>query len=89
VECKDVIAYLSDYIDRNLSDELAADIRDHIATCRNCHVVLDSTQQTILLYRERGRQVGLPPARHTTLFNQLATALAGRDDDCEPVENSL
>ncbi|MBL8164756.1 MAG: zf-HC2 domain-containing protein, partial [Anaerolineae bacterium] len=49
MECKEVIAYLSDYIDRNLSDELTADIREHIATCRNCHVVLDSTQQTILL----------------------------------------
>ncbi len=89
MECKEVIAYLSDYIDRNLSDELATDIREHIATCRNCHVVLDSTQQTILLYRERGRQVGLPPARHTALFAQLATALAGRDDDCEPDKNSL
>ncbi|MBL8165664.1 MAG: hypothetical protein JNJ61_27010, partial [Anaerolineae bacterium] len=52
-------------------------------------VVLDSTQQTILLYRERGRQVGLPPARHTALFAQLATVLAGREDDCEPDQNSL
>lgn len=89
MECEDVIAYLSDYIDRNLSEELTASIREHIAACRNCHIVLDSTQQTILLYRERGRRAGLPPARHTALFAQLAAALAGRSDDCEADGNAL
>lgn len=84
MECQDLIRYLSDYIDRNLSDELMAEAREHLATCHNCHVVLDSTQQTILLYRQRGQKQGLPPRRHAALYAQLAQAFANRDDDCEP-----
>jgi anti-sigma factor RsiW len=86
MQCEDLIRYLSDYIDNNLSEELAAEAREHLATCRNCHVVLDSTQQTILLYRQQGRRLGLPPQRHQALFGQLAEVLvqSGRTDDCEP-----
>ncbi len=86
MQCEDLIRYLSDYIDNNLSEELAAEAREHLATCRNCHVVLDSTQQTILLYRQQGQRLGLPPQRHQALFGQLAEVLvqSGRTDDCEP-----
>ncbi len=84
MKCADVVKYLSDYLDGNLSDELVAEARAHVATCKNCHVVLDSTQRTILLYRERGRTAGLPPKRHAALYAQLEAAMVGRsDDDCE------
>lgn len=84
MDCQTLIRYLSDYIDNNLSDELAAEAREHLATCRNCHVVLDSTQQTILLYRQRGQRQGLSPRRHAALYDQLAQALSARPpDECE------
>jgi hypothetical protein len=84
VQCQQVVSYLSDYIDNNLSGELAQDIRDHVATCKNCHIVLDSTQKTIILFHARGKQVGMPPGRSATLFAQLSEALAARtEDDCE------
>jgi anti-sigma factor RsiW len=84
MDCQDVVKYLSDYLDGNLSKGLADEARAHIATCNNCHVVLDSTQQTILLYRERGRRATLAPRRHAQLYAELEAALAGRGDDCEP-----
>lgn len=84
MDCKTLIQYLSDYIDGSLNETLAEAARDHLATCRNCHVVLDSTRQTIRLYRQRGQQVGLSVHRHQALYDQLAQALAGRADDCEP-----
>lgn len=84
LQCQQVVSYLSDYIDNQLSDELAQEMRDHVATCKNCHVVLDSTQRTIILYRARGQRVALPPRRHDALYGQLAQALAQRkQDDCE------
>lgn len=84
MDCQTLIRYLSDYLDNNLSAELTAEARDHLATCRNCHVVLDSTQQTILLYQQRGQQQGLPPRRHAALYDQLAQALTKRPpEDCE------
>ncbi len=79
MNCEQVIQYLSDYIDRDLSEELTAEASEHLATCRNCHVVLDTTRQTILLYRENGRR-GIPVERRADLFARLQRTLAGNKD---------
>ncbi len=84
MECQELITYLSDYIDNRLDEALTRAAQEHLATCQNCHVVLDSTQKTILLYRQRGQQTGLSARRHAALYDQLAATLAGRSDDCEP-----
>lgn len=79
MNCQELIRYLSDYIDRNLSDELHAEAQQHLATCHNCHVVLDTTQQTIFLYKETGRR-GIPIERRADLFARLQQSLANRKD---------
>jgi len=79
MNCEELIRYLSDYIDRNLSDELQADAQAHLATCRNCYVVLDTTQLTIFLYKETGRR-GIPIERRADLFARLQRSLADRKD---------
>jgi len=61
MQCAELVSYLSDYIDNNLSEELTREAQEHLATCQNCHIVLDSTQRTILLYRQRGQRAGLSP----------------------------
>ncbi len=70
MECAELVSYLSDYIDKNLDEDLTAEAQAHLATCHNCRVVLDTTQQTILLYRQHG-QKAMPPVRRERLFNQL------------------
>ena len=79
MNCEELIRYLSDYIDRDLSDELQAEAQEHLATCHNCHVVLDTTQQTIYLYRQSGRQT-IPSEHRSELFARLQQSLAGRKD---------
>ena len=59
MNCRQLLAYLSDYLDRDLSEELAAEVRQHAATCRDCHIVLDTMNQTIVLCREAGKR-GIP-----------------------------
>ncbi|MEO0563091.1 MAG: zf-HC2 domain-containing protein [Chloroflexota bacterium] len=81
--CEDLLTYLSDYIDDNLSDELVAAAQEHIATCDNCRVVLSSTQQMILLYRERGQAQHIPKTRSEALYDQLAAAFAARQSEVE------
>ncbi|MCU0515095.1 MAG: anti-sigma factor [Anaerolineae bacterium] len=76
--CADIVRYLSDYLEDNLADDVARAARDHIATCDNCRIVLDSTQQMILLYRDHGRAQRLPLARQTELFGRLAAAFSER-----------
>ncbi len=78
MECKDLVQYLSDYIDNNLDEALTREAQEHLATCENCRVVLDTTQQTIFLYREQGKRV-IPAARRKRLFNQLKSSFLNTD----------
>lgn len=82
MECETLLAYLSDYIDKNLDEELTAEAQEHLATCQNCRVVLDTTQQTIFLYRQQGRRT-IPAQRRQRLFNQLQEAFLKRPESCE------
>ena len=68
--CEDLLQYLSDYIDQNLDESLTAVAEEHLATCHNCRVVLDSTQQMIFLFQEQGKRTISAQSRQR-LFNQL------------------
>ena len=79
MDCDAFIAYLSDYIDNDLDQDLSAEAREHLATCRNCSIVLDSTQKMILLYRDHGKQV-IPATRRQKLYDQIEAAFARKTD---------
>ena len=79
MECDTLVLYLSDYIDNDLDEDLTAEAEEHLRTCENCRVVLDSTQKMILLYRAQGKR-RIPAARRERLFGQLEAAFAHRDD---------
>jgi hypothetical protein len=83
LNCEDLMKYLSDYIDNHLDEDLSEAAREHLASCHNCSVVLDSTQQMILLYRERGQSQRIPAGRQQALYDRIASAFAQRDDNCE------
>lgn len=73
MKCEELLQYLSDYIDQELNEALIAEAQDHLATCHNCRVVLDSTQQTIFLFRDQGKRT-IPGQSRSRLFNQLQDA---------------
>lgn len=79
MQCEDLLTYLSDYIDKNLHDELISEAQEHLATCQNCRVVLDTTQQIIFLYRRQGQRQ-IPAARRQRLFSQLEAAFLKRPE---------
>lgn len=78
MECEELIRYLSDYIDGDLDEELTDAAREHLATCENCSVVLDTTQKTIALYRLNGRKQQIPAERAQSLYGEIAAAFANR-----------
>jgi hypothetical protein len=51
MNCTDLLSHLSDYFDDHLSPKLLAEIREHTAGCEHCKVVLDTTHQTIEVYK--------------------------------------
>lgn len=87
MNCEQLIRYLSDYIDNNLDEALRQDAEEHLRTCHNCHVVLDSTRKTILFYKGSSRQP-IPAPRRERLFDRLQRAIADRED-CPPEEDGF
>jgi anti-sigma factor RsiW len=47
MDCKDVLANLSCYIDGEGSNELRRALEEHISRCRRCRVVFDSTEKML------------------------------------------
>jgi predicted anti-sigma-YlaC factor YlaD len=78
--CEELLQYLSDYIDQNLDEELTAAAQEHLATCKNCRVVLDTTQQTIFLFKEHGKR-SIPAQRRQALFSQLQDAFLNKESN--------
>lgn len=63
--CKDMVKNLNAYIDGELNDVLCSEIEDHISSCTNCQVVVNTLKKTIKIYQSDGRETKLPPdVRH-------------------------
>jgi anti-sigma factor RsiW len=51
MNCTDLLSHLSDYFDEQLSADLRNEIQAHTDSCRHCRVVLNTTRQTIEVYK--------------------------------------
>jgi anti-sigma factor RsiW len=71
--CEELITYLSSYIDDELDEDLTREAREHLATCQNCQIVLNTTQRTILLGRGQAQRT-IPADRRGPLFVRLQEA---------------
>lgn len=79
ITCEDLVKYLSDYLEQELDEDLTRAAEEHLATCDNCRVVLDSTRKTIHLYKEHGAVVQIPSGRKSELFDRIAGAFLAKD----------
>jgi anti-sigma factor RsiW len=77
VTCQELVTRLSDYIDGALDSALVDEVERHVATCHGCHVVLDTTQCTILLARA-ARTTALAEDRKRQLLAKLEAACRAR-----------
>ncbi len=73
MSCEEVVRALSDYIAGTLAAREHAAVEAHVATCHECHVVLDTTQCTILLYRA-SRSTALVGEQRRRLLERLEKA---------------
>jgi anti-sigma factor RsiW len=53
VNCTEFLANLTDYFDARTAAALRADLEEHMAGCSHCHVTVDTTRQTIQIYRNQ------------------------------------
>jgi predicted anti-sigma-YlaC factor YlaD len=59
LECKHVWKQISNYIDGTVPPELRDSIEQHLANCRHCSAVLDSTRNILYLVADE-RTFALP-----------------------------
>ncbi len=81
ITCEQLLKYLSEYIDHELNEPLARKASEHIATCPHCHVLVDTTQKTIKLYRTHARtrpERVIPADRRKRLYDEIQAAFLKR-----------
>lgn len=71
LSCKELLGSISDYVDGELSEELCQEIRQHMAECHDCRVVLDTFNKTIYLYHTSAEETQTPADVQNRLFEKL------------------
>jgi predicted anti-sigma-YlaC factor YlaD len=78
LNCKHVWAQVSAYIDGTVTPEMKADIERHLAHCRYCSAVLDSTRNILVLVGDE-RTFEVPVGFGERLHGRLQEWLASTD----------
>jgi predicted anti-sigma-YlaC factor YlaD len=47
-DCKQILNYLSAYIDGDLNEDLCQLIEDHLKTCQDCRIVIDTLKKRLI-----------------------------------------
>jgi len=74
LDCKHVWAQISDYIDGTVAPELREAVEKHLAHCRHCAAVLDSTRNILVLMAD-DRTFELPVGFSERLHDRLQQEL--------------
>ena len=74
-DCKHIWRELSNYLDGEISADVRRDIEAHVAQCRHCAALLDSTHNVIVLIADE-RRLELPLGFSTRLRKRLERELA-------------
>lgn len=68
--CKEVLESLSSYLDEELKQEVAVEMKRHIGMCSDCRAEFDTLTMTIKLYRHTD-EPEMPSACHDRLVKVL------------------
>lgn len=74
LNCKHVWNEISNYIDGTVPQELRDSIEQHLANCRHCAAVLDSTRNILYLVADE-RTFELPVGYSERLHSRLQSAM--------------
>jgi len=75
LDCKHIWRELSNYLEGDISDEVRRDVEAHVAQCRHCAALLDSTHNVLVLVADE-RRMELPVGFNTRLRERLEKEMA-------------
>ena len=70
LDCKHIWRELSNYLEGELSEEVRRDVEAHVAQCRHCAALLDSTHNVLVLVADE-RRMDLPIGFNSRLRERL------------------
>ena len=70
MNCTEFLANLTDYFDAKTATALRSELEQHMAGCSHCHVTVDTTRQTIEVYRN-DKLFELPESIRTQLHKAV------------------
>jgi anti-sigma factor (TIGR02949 family) len=74
IDCKHVWSQVSDYIDGTVTSQEREDIERHLANCRHCSAVMDSTRNILVLVGD-ARTFEVPVGFGERLHNRLQESI--------------
>jgi len=80
--CEDVRAALGDYIDGDVSPDIRRELERHLAECRTCQVLYDTTRKTLRIVTDVG-SFEVPEAVSERLINRIMSGLAASPPDSQ------
>ncbi|HVB55574.1 MAG TPA: zf-HC2 domain-containing protein [Candidatus Acidoferrales bacterium] len=75
MDCKEVLSNLSNYVDGDVSAELRAALEEHLAKCRRCRVVFDTTDKALKIVLDV-EPFEVPLAVSARLYTRLEEVLS-------------
>lgn len=77
IDCRQIIAQLSDYLDGEISPETRQIVETHLAKCHRCSLVYSTTRRTLSIVTESG-VFAIPVAVGTRLHARLKELFPGK-----------
>jgi hypothetical protein len=77
LNCKEVLANLSCYMDGDGAPGVRKSIEMHVVRCRKCRVIADTTRQTLELVRNAD-PFQVPLSVSARLYERIEAVLSGR-----------
>jgi len=74
LSCEDVRAALGDYIDGDVSTDIRRELDRHLAECRTCQVLYDTTRKTLRIVTDVG-SFEIPDAVSERLIKRIMSGL--------------
>ena len=79
-DCNEIVAMLSEYLDRDLPPETCSAIDAHLRSCPNCESAAASLRRTVAMcrqFRAEDRPGPLPPDKRQELRSAFEKVLQG------------
>jgi Putative zinc-finger len=78
INCADFISELGNYLDDDVADEIRVQLEHHLAHCKICTVLVDSTRKTMKIVTDSG-SFDLPQATFKPIAERIMARIRSKE----------